>query len=78
MERKQRFVIRMMAVSCCLIAAVSVILTIIASVLIEEAAHNAGSDKKDILIMVLVSAVFIVGAVVYSVIEAMAQNQFNC
>ena len=72
MERKQRFVIRMMAVSCGLIAAVSIILTVIASALIEEAAQHAGDDKKDIMIMILVSIAFIVAAVIYSVIKVKA------
>lgn len=69
MERNQKFVVRMMTAACACIIAVSVIQTLIASALIEEVAHNTGDDKKDILIMVAVSAVFILAAIIYSVIK---------
>ena len=69
MERNQKFVVRIMAAACGCVACVAIVQTIIASLLIEEAAQHAGDDKKDILIMILVSLAFIAVAVVYSIFK---------
>lgn len=69
MERNQKFVVRMMAVACSAVIAVAAILTIVASILIEEAVKGGGNDKKDILIMVGISLVAAIVMIVYSVIK---------